>query len=107
MSIKNRLKSIFQLRRICLIIVDALALLTGVTINFFFTQFFAEKIMLSAELLPICMTLFVAFGILGMLISVPIAATAYRLLRNELEGKGLSSVGKSITKEVFEPQKTE
>ncbi|MBQ9914475.1 MAG: AI-2E family transporter [Clostridia bacterium] len=47
------------------------------------------------------------FGILGMLISVPIAATAYRLLRNELSGEGLSSVGKSVYKEVFEPHKTE
>lgn len=47
------------------------------------------------------------FGILGMLISVPIAATAYRLLRNELSGNGIGSVGKSVTKEIFEPQKTE
>ena len=47
------------------------------------------------------------FGILGMLISVPIAATAYRLLRNELSGNGICSVGEGVTKEVFEPQKTE
>ncbi len=44
------------------------------------------------------------FGILGMLISVPIAATVYRLLGNELDGKGIGSVGESVTKEVFEPQ---
>ena len=69
MSITNRLKSIFQFRRICLIIIDALALLTGVTVNFFFTQFFAEKIMLPTELLPLCMSLFVAFGILGIICS--------------------------------------
>lgn len=47
------------------------------------------------------------FGILGMLISVPVAATAYRLLRNELDGNGLASVGRNVTKEVFMPQKTE
>lgn len=47
------------------------------------------------------------FGILGMLISVPIAATAYRLLRNELSGNGISTVGKKPGKEVFEPEKTE
>ena len=47
------------------------------------------------------------FGIMGMLISVPIAATAYRLLRNELDGKGIANAGKGVAKEVFEPQKTE
>ena len=47
------------------------------------------------------------FGILGMLISVPIAATAYRLLRNELDGNGISTVGKNTKREVFEPHKTE
>lgn len=47
------------------------------------------------------------FGILGMLISVPIAATVYSLLRNEVSGKGISSVGGNIKKEVFEPEKSE
>ena len=69
MSIKNRLKSIFQLKRICLIIIDILALLTATTITFFFAQFFAEKILLPAEMLPLCMTLFIVFGLIGMLCS--------------------------------------
>lgn len=43
------------------------------------------------------------FGILGMLVSVPIAATAYRLLKNELEGKGIASMNKTVKREVFEP----
>lgn len=40
------------------------------------------------------------FGILGMIISVPVAATLYRLLGNEINGKGLGSINSDDKKEV-------
>ncbi len=65
----SRLKGLFKFKRVCLILVDILALLAAVTITFFFSQFFAEKLLPPNELLPLCMTLFVVLGILGLFCS--------------------------------------